>query len=357
MTKKALVAMSGGVDSSVAAYLTKEMGYNATGITLKLFDNEDIGETKEKTCCSLDDIDDARNVCRKIGIPYYVYNFKDSFKENVIDRFIRAYENGTTPNPCIDCNRYIKFEKLIRRAEELEFDKVVTGHYSIIEYDEGADRFLLKKSADLSKDQSYVLYSLTQKQLSKTLLPLGNLTKSYVREIAESLNLINAKKHDSQDICFVPDGDYAKFIEQYTGRTYPNGNFVDENGNILGEHKGIIRYTVGQRKGLGLALPCPMYVKEKNLEENKVILCENHRLFSKELYATDINLISCDRIDKPMRVKARVRYNQPEKPATVEQTDNNSLHITFDEPQRAISKGQAVVLYDGEYVIGGGTII
>lgn len=357
MTKKALVAMSGGVDSSVAAYLTKEMGYNATGITLKLFDNEDIGETKEKTCCSLDDIDDARNVCRKIGIPYYVYNFKDSFKENVIDRFISAYENGTTPNPCIDCNRYIKFEKLIRRAEELEFDKVVTGHYSIIEYDEGADRFLLKKSADLSKDQSYVLYSLTQKQLSKTLLPLGNLTKSYVREIAESLNLINAKKHDSQDICFVPDGDYAKFIEQYTGRTYPNGNFVDENGNILGEHKGIIRYTVGQRKGLGLALPCPMYVKEKNLEENKVILCENHRLFSKELYATDINLISCDRIDKPMRVKARVRYNQPEQPATVEQTDNNTIHITFDEPQRAISKGQAVVLYDGEYVIGGGTII
>lgn len=357
MTKKALVAMSGGVDSSVAAYLTKEMGYNATGITLKLFDNEDIGETKEKTCCSLDDIDDARNVCRKIGIPYYVYNFKDSFKENVIDRFISAYENGTTPNPCIDCNRYIKFEKLIRRAEELEFDKVVTGHYSIIEYDEGADRFLLKKSADLSKDQSYVLYSLTQKQLSKTLLPLGNLTKSYVREIAESLNLINAKKHDSQDICFVPDGDYAKFIEQYTGRTYPNGNFVDENGNILGEHKGIIRYTVGQRKGLGLALPCPMYVKEKNLEENKVILCENHRLFSKELYATDINLISCDRIDKPMRVKARVRYNQPEQPATVEQTDNNTLHIIFDEPQRAISKGQAVVLYDGEYVIGGGTII
>lgn len=357
MTKKALVAMSGGVDSSVAAYLTKEMGYNATGITLKLFDNEDIGETKEKTCCSLDDIDDARNVCRKIGIPYYVYNFKDSFKENVIDRFISAYENGTTPNPCIDCNRYIKFEKLIRRAEELEFDKVVTGHYSIIEYDEGADRFLLKKSADLSKDQSYVLYSLTQKQLSKTLLPLGNLTKSYVREIAESLNLINAKKHDSQDICFVPDGDYAKFIEQYTGRTYPNGNFVDENGNILGEHKGIIRYTVGQRKGLGLALPCPMYVKEKNLEENKVILCENHRLFSKELYASDINLISCDRIDKPMRVKARVRYNQPEQPATVEQTDNNTLHIIFDEPQRAISKGQAVVLYDGEYVIGGGTII
>ena len=357
MAKKALVAMSGGVDSSVAAYLTKQMGYESTGITLKLFDNEDIGKKKEKACCSLDDIDDARNVCRKIGIPYYVYNFKDSFKENVIDRFISAYENGTTPNPCIDCNRYIKFEKLLRRAEELDFDKVVTGHYSIIEYDKEADRYLLKKSVDISKDQSYVLYSLTQKQLSKTLLPLGELTKAYVREIAESLNLINSRKHDSQDICFVPDGDYAKFIEQYTGKTYPSGNFVDENGTVLGEHKGIIRYTVGQRKGLGLALPCPMYVKEKNLAENKVILCENHRLFSKELYASDINLISCDSIDKPMRVKARVRYNQPEQPATVEQTDGNTLHIVFDEPQRAISKGQAVVLYDDDYVVGGGTII
>lgn len=357
MAKKALVAMSGGVDSSVAAYLTKQMGYESTGITLKLFDNEDIGENKEKACCSLDDIDDARNVCRKIGIPYYVYNFKDSFKENVIDRFISAYENGTTPNPCIDCNRYIKFEKLLRRAEELDFDKVVTGHYSIIEYDKEADRYLLKKSVDISKDQSYVLYSLTQKQLSKTLLPLGELTKAYVREIAESLNLINSRKHDSQDICFIPDGDYAKFIEQYTGKTYPSGNFVDENGTVLGEHKGIIRYTVGQRKGLGLALPCPMYVKEKNLAENKVILCENHRLFSKELYASDINLISCDSIDKPMRVKARVRYNQPEQPATVEQTDGNTLHIVFDEPQRAISKGQAVVLYDDDYVVGGGTII
>lgn len=357
MMKKALVAMSGGVDSSVAAYLTKQMGYDATGITLKLFDNEDIGEKKEKTCCSLDDIDDARNVCYKIGIPYYVYNFKDSFKKNVIDRFISAYENGNTPNPCIDCNRYIKFEKLIHRAEELEFDKVVTGHYSIIEYDKESDRFLLKKSVDLSKDQSYVLYSLTQKQLSKTLLPLGELTKSAVREIAESLNLINARKHDSQDICFVPDGDYAKFIEQYIGKSYPNGDFVDENGAVLGEHKGIIRYTIGQRKGLGLALPCPMYVKEKNLSENKVILCENHRLFSKELYATDINLITCDKINKPMKVKARVRYNQSEQPATVEQMDDNTLHILFEEPQRAISKGQAVVLYDGEYVVGGGTII
>lgn len=354
---KALIAMSGGVDSSVAAYLTKQSGYECTGITLKLFDNDDIGEPRDKSCCSLDDIDDARNVCRKIEIPYYVYNFKDSFRENVIRRFIEAYENGRTPNPCIDCNRFIKFEKLLQRANELDFDKIVTGHYSIIEYDSGADRYLLKKSCDISKDQSYVLYSLTQTQLSKTLLPLGAMNKNQVREIAQELNLINAQKRDSQDICFVPDGDYAKFIEQYTGKTYPNGSFVDEDGNVLGEHKGIIRYTIGQRKGLGLALPCPMYVKEKNLDENKVILCENHRLFSKELYATDINLIPCNSISKPMKIKARVRYNQPEQSAIVEQIDNSTLHIVFDEPQRAISKGQAVVLYDGDYVVGGGTIL
>lgn len=356
MKKKALIAMSGGVDSSVAAYLIKEQGFDATGITLKLFDNEDIGEKKEKTCCSLDDIDDARSVCYKLGIPYYVYNFKDSFRENVISRFISAYENGTTPNPCIDCNRYIKFEKLMQRADELEFDYVVTGHYAVIEYDEKSKRFLLKKSADLSKDQSYVLYSLTQKQLSKTLFPLGNMKKEQTREIAENLGLINAAKRDSQDICFVPDGDYAKFIEQYTRKSYPHGNFVDENGRVLGEHKGIIRYTVGQRKGLGLALPHPMYVKKKDLEKNEVILCDNESLFSRELYASDINLISCEKIDKPMKIKARVRYNQSEQPATVEQLDENTLHIVFDEPQRAISYGQAVVLYDGDYVVGGGTI-
>ncbi len=354
---KALIAMSGGVDSSVAAYITKQSGYDCTGITLKLFDNEDIGEKQEKTCCSLDDIDDARSVCRKIDIPYYVYNFKDSFKENVIDRFIKAYETGCTPNPCIDCNRFIKFKKLIQRAEELDFDKVVTGHYSIIEYDAGSKRYLLKKSADISKDQSYVLYSLTQQQLSKTLFPLGAMTKNRVREIAEELNLINARKHDSQDICFVPDGNYAKFIEQYTGKSYPNGDFVDEQGNILGEHKGIIRYTIGQRKGLGLALPHPMYVKDKILDENKVVLCENSSLFSKELYATDINLITCNRIETPLRIKARVRYNQQEQYAIAEQIDENTIHIVFDEPQRAISKGQAVVMYDDDYVVGGGTII
>ncbi len=357
MPKKALIAMSGGVDSSVAAFLMKQRGFDCTGVTLKLFDNEDIGEKREKTCCSLDDIDDARSVCRRLDIPYYVYNFKDSFRETVISRFISAYETGCTPNPCIDCNRFIKFERLLRRADELDFDCVVTGHYATVEFSEEKNRWLLKKSADKSKDQSYVLYSLTQEQLAKTVFPLGEQTKERTREIAESLGLINAQKHDSQDICFVPDGDYAAFIEQYTGKTYPNGDFVDENGNVLGEHKGIIRYTVGQRKGLGLALPHPMYVKEKNLEENKVVLCDNQALFSRELIATDVNLISVERIDGPVRVKARVRYNQPEQPATIYPTDGSELRVVFDEPQRAIAKGQAVVFYDGDYVLGGGTII
>ena len=353
--KKALIAMSGGVDSSVAAYLTKQLGYDCTGITLKLFDNDDIA-VKEKACCSLDDIEDARNVCRNLDIPYYVYNFKDSFRENVISRFIHAYETGATPNPCIDCNRYIKFEKLMRRAEELDFDKVITGHYAKVEFDDASGRYLLKKAADQSKDQSYVLYSLTQTQLSRIFLPLGEMTKDEVRALADKLGLINAQKHDSQDICFVPDGDYARFIEQYTGKTYPHGDFVDEEGRILGEHKGIIRYTIGQRKGLGLALPHPMYVKEKDLNENKVILCDHERLFSQELTATDVNLISVERITEPLRVRARVRYNQSEQPATVTQTDDNTIHVVFDEPQRAICKGQAVVLYDGDVVVGGGTI-
>ena len=356
MPKKALIAMSGGVDSSVAAFLMKQRGWDCTGITLKLFDKDE-DEKADRTCCSLDDVEDARSVCRKIGIPYYVYNFQDSFRDTVVKRFISAYEEGRTPNPCIDCNRFIKFEKLMHRSEELQADCVVTGHYATVEYDEEKGRYLLKKSVDLSKDQSYVLYSLTQYQLSRTVFPLGEMTKEQTRALAEELGLINADKRDSQDICFVPDGDYAGFIERYTGKTYPNGDFVDESGRVLGEHKGIIRYTVGQRKGLGLALPHPVYVKEKNLEENKVVLCDNASLFSRELLANDINLISVDRIDEPLRVCARVRYNQKEQPATVWQLDDDTIRVVFDEPQRAISKGQAVVLYDGDYVLGGGTII
>ena len=275
--------MSGGVDSSVAAYLMLKRGYDCTGVTLKLFDNDE--SAAEKTCCSLDDTEDARSVCLKLGIPHYVYNFKDIFNEKVVGRFIAAYETGATPNPCIDCNRFIKFGKLFQRAEELGFDCVVTGHYASVEYNENENRYLLKKAPDINKDQSYVLYSLTQRQLAKTVFPLGEMTKEQVRALAEEMGFINARKHDSQDICFVPDGDYARFIEEYTGKSYPGGDFVDESGKVLGRHKGIIRYTVGQRKGLGLALPQPMYVKEKNLEENKVVLCPNSELFSRELLA------------------------------------------------------------------------
>lgn len=353
--KKALIAMSGGVDSSVAALLIKEQGLDATGVTMKLYDNEDIG-LKSNTCCSDDDIADARAVCARLSIPYYVFNFRDDFNEEVINRFITAYENGSTPNPCIDCNRYIKFERLMRRMSELGMDYVVTGHYARIEQDEDSGRYLLKKAVDDSKDQSYVLYSLTQEQLSHTLFPLGTLSKTEVREIAKKNGFINAKKHDSQDICFVPDGKYAEFIEGYTGKRYPNGAFVDRDGNTLGEHKGIIRYTIGQRKGLGLALSAPMYVLEKDLEKNNVILGSNDDLFSRELFADNVNLISVKEINSPIKVSAKVRYNQKEQPATAEMRDGK-LHVVFDEPQRAICKGQAVVLYDGDTVVGGGTIL
>ena len=354
--KKALIAMSGGVDSSVAAFLIKQQGLDATGVTMKLYDNEDIGIARENTCCSDDDIADARAVCARLSIPYYVFNFRDDFNTEVIDRFIKAYENGSTPNPCIDCNRYIKFERLMRRMAELNMDYVVTGHYARIEYDEERKRYLLKKALDDKKDQSYVLYSLTQEQLSHTLFPLGSLNKDEVRKIAEENGFVNAKKHDSQDICFVPDGKYTEFIEGYTGKKYECGDFVDRDGKRLGEHKGIIRYTIGQRKGLGLALPAPMYVLEKDLNNNKVVLGFNDDLFTKELYAEDINLISIKEINEPIRVSAKVRYNQKEQPATVER-DGDRLHIVFDEPQRAICKGQAVVLYDGDIVVGGGKIM
>lgn len=353
MNNKAIIAMSGGVDSSVAAYLMKEKNFDIMGVTLKLFDNDDV-LVQDKSCCSLSDVEDAKSVAKRMGIKHYTFNFKDDFKTEVISRFIDAYENGRTPNPCIDCNRYIKFKRLLERAEVLGCDYVVTGHYARVEEDNG--RYLLKKGIDISKDQSYVLYSLTQEQLKHTILPLGALTKTEVRQIAEEQGFVNSNKRDSQDICFVPCGDYAGFIEHYTGRSYPCGNFVDLDGNVLGEHKGIIKYTIGQRKGLNLSLPKPMYVCRADLEKNTVILGDNADLFSKSLNASDINLIAVDRIDGSMRVSAKIRYSQTEAAATVYQTDEDSLHLEFDEPQRAITPGQAVVLYDGDTVIGGGVI-
>ena len=268
--KKALVAMSGGVDSSVAAALICDAGYDAIGVTMKLYDNETVDVCRENTCCTLEDTEDARQVATSLGMPYYVFNFTEDFDRQVIERFVRTYEEGGTPNPCIDCNRYMKHEKLYHRAETLGCDVIVTGHYARIEQDPASGRWLLKKAKNLAKDQSYVLYFLTQQQLAHTMFPLGNFaSKEEVREVAEKYGFINARKHDSQDICFVVNGDYGDFIEHYTGKNFAPGKFVDTEGHILGEHKGIIRYTIGQRKGLGLALPAPMYVCGKDMEKNE----------------------------------------------------------------------------------------
>ena len=354
--RKAIIAMSGGVDSSVAALLTKESGDQCIGATMKLFHNEDVGIKREKTCCSLDDVEDARSVCFRMGIKYYVFNFSERFKEDVMDRFVDAYEHGCTPNPCIDCNRYLKFDKMFHRMQEIGYDYIVTGHYARVEYDENRGRYLLKKAVDDTKDQSYVLYMLTQEQLAHVKLPLGGLRKDQVRVIAEEHGFINARKHDSQDICFVPDGDYAKFIEKYTGKKTPEGDFVDKEGNYIGRHKGIIHYTIGQRRGLGIPAASRLYVCEISPKTNTVVLGDNADLFSSELEADSVNLISVDNLSEPKRVTAKIRYRHKEQPATVWQTPDGILHVKFDEPQRAITKGQAVVMYDGDEVVGGGVI-
>lgn len=348
--------MSGGVDSSVAAFLTKEEGFDCAGATMKLFSNEDIGVEGESRCCSLDDVEDARSVANRLGIPFFVFNFSDNFRREVIERFIAAYKSGATPNPCIDCNRFLKFDKFFSRAKELDIGHIVTGHYASVYYDAASRRWGLKKGTDESKDQSYVLYSLTQEQLAHTLLPLGGMSKTEVREIARDNGFINAKKRESQDICFVPDGDYAAFIERYTGEPNRPGNFVDGEGRVLGRHRGFVRYTIGQRRGLGLSLREPLYVCAKRAADNTVILGRGEELFSKSLTASGINLIACERISSPLRLRAKVRYKQREQWATVEQTAEDRLRVDFDEPQRAVTPGQAVVLYDGSCVVGGGTI-
>ena len=355
MSQKALIAMSGGVDSSVAAWLIREKGYDCAGATMRLFQKEEM--TAEPGCCTSQDMEDARAVADMLGMPYYVYDFADRFREAVIDRFVEAYENGRTPNPCIDCNRYLKFEELFLRGRQLGCDFVVTGHYARTGYDEKSGRYLLKKAVDASKDQSYVLYSLTQDQLSHVQFPLGELTKQEVRQIAREHGFLTADKAESQDICFVQDGKYYEFICDYTGRDYPAGDFIDTRGNVLGRHQGIIRYTVGQRKGLGIAFGEPVYVMKVDPEANTVMLGTNEELFTDTVTAKKINLISTDRIREPLRVKAKVRYRHKEQWATATQPDEDTLQVVFDEPQRAVTAGQALVLYDGDVVVGGGTIV
>lgn len=352
--KKVAVGMSGGVDSSVCAVLLQNAGEKVSGITLKLHKET---ATPEGTCGSTTDSEDAKKVADRLGIDFFFCDMTDTFQKAVIDRFSKSYENAETPNPCILCNRYIKFDAMLQAAQNLGMDYIATGHYARVEFDEISGRYLLKKAKDIQKDQSYVLYSLTQEQLSRAIFPLGNLEKAQVRAIAEENGFHNAHKKESQDICFVPDGDYAAFIRRYRGISFPEGNFVDKDGKILGKHKGIIHYTVGQRKGLGLSFPCPMYVISKNLENNTVTLGPLEDLYQTSFLATDINLISVPKIQGEMNVCAKIRYNQKEQSATVVQLDENTLRVTFLEPQKAITKGQAVVLYDKDIVVGGGTIV
>ena len=354
--KKALIAMSGGVDSSVAAYLMTREGFECIGAMMRLFDEQFLPEGGESSCCSLDDAEDARSVARRLGFPFYVFNAKVEFEEKVIRKFIRCYECGATPNPCIDCNRYLKFDHLMRKSMELGCDYVVTGHYARIRYDQPSGRYLLYKAADLSKDQSYVLYSLTQEQLSRTKFPLGEMTKTQARAIAEEQGFINSRKRDSQDICFVPDGDYVGFMERYTGKTYPQGDFLDLSGKVVGTHNGAVSYTLGQRKGLGLAMGAPVYVCAKDMEKNTVTVGPNEALFSHTLIAQDWNWFPFPALTEPLRVSAKARYNQPPQPATVYPEPDGRAKVIFDAPQRALTPGQAVVLYDGDLVVGGGTI-
>lgn len=349
---KAIAAMSGGVDSSVTAYLLQQQGHSVTGVTLRLIGTENAAGA---LCGTSKEADDARAVCERLGIEHRTIDFVKEFRENVIDRFCGAYLNGLTPNPCVECNKYIKFEKMLECVRGMNCDVFATGHYARIEK-EPSGRYLLKKASDLSKDQSYFLYSLSQEQLSKVLFPLGILTKAEVREIAEERGFINARKKDSQDICFIPDGDFAEFIKRYKSLPPDPGKFIDRSGNVLGDHDGAYMFTIGQRKGLGIALGKPAYVLSVNTAENTVTLGENEELYKRRLEADEINLIAADKLDTPVRVEAKIRYSHKTAPAWAVQTDDDRLIVEFDEPQRAITPGQSVVLYDGDTVIGGGKV-
>lgn len=354
--KSALIAMSGGVDSSVAACLMVRDGYRCVGATMRLYRNSDIGLGQYHTCCSQKDMDDAGDVAFQLDIPYEILDFTSAFKEQVIEKFIRVYEEGGTPNPCIDCNRYMKFDKLFAFADQSNLSYIVTGHYARIRYDAASGRYVLSKAADPDKDQSYVLYMLTQEQLKRIRFPLGEMTKAEVRNIARRQGFCNSQKHDSQDICFVPDGDYAGFMERYTGENYPEGDFLDVSGRVAGRHKGAVRYTIGQRKGLGIAAGEPLYVLGKNMADNTVTVGRKELLYHTALTASDVNWISIPEPKEPIRCRAKTRYRQEEQWATVYPESPGRIRVVFDAPQRAVTPGQAVVLYDGGDVVGGGTI-
>lgn len=355
--KKVVVGMSGGVDSSVAAWLLKKQGYDVIGVTMQIWQDEEEAAMEEHGgCCGLSAVDDARRVAAALDIPYYVMNFKKEFKENVIDYFIDDYLHGRTPNPCIACNRYVKWESLLKRSLDIGAEYIATGHYARVERLSNG-RYAIRNSATAAKDQTYALYNLTQDQLSKTLMPVGEYTKDQIRAMADEIGLLVAHKPDSQDICFVPDGDYASFIENTTDQVLQTGDFVTPEGKILGKHKGIIHYTVGQRKGLGLALGYPAFVLEIRPETNEVVIGTYEESLTYTVRANELNFMSVEQITEPVRVFAKIRYNHKGAWCTVERTGEDEIVCTFDEPIRAATPGQAVVLYDGEYVLGGGTIL
>ena len=353
MNKSVVVGMSGGVDSSVTAYLLKEQGYNVIGVTMQIW--QDDRESETDSCCGITAVDDARRVAERIGIPHYVMNFKKEFKEKVIDYFNREYLAGRTPNPCNACNRFIKWEALLNRAREIGADYVATGHYAkILRLENG--RYAIAASVTDAKDQSYALYNLTQEQLSHTLMPLGDYTKPQIREIAAKIGLLVADKPDSQEICFIPDNDHAAYIEKATGVKVPEGNFIDKEGKILGRHKGITHYTIGQRRGLGLPMGHHVFVSKIRPETNEVVIGENEDIFGSTLIADNVNCMGFESLDGVDCI-GKIRYAHKGSTCHVEELGDGRIKVVFDEPQRAITPGQAVVLYKDGYVIGGATIV
>lgn len=352
-----MLGMSGGVDSSAAAALLLHEGYEVVGVTMQIWpDKADERQKVEGGCCSLSAVDDARRVADRLGIPYYVLNFKDIFKKEVIDYFKKEYLCGRTPNPCIACNRHVKFEAMLNKAVSMGMDYVATGHYARIGFDEASGRYLLKKSVTAAKDQTYALYTLTQEQLSKTIFPIGSYTKDRVREIARENGLSVASKPDSQEICFVEENDYVRYISENTDADIKEGWFIDRNGNRLGRHKGIIHYTVGQRKGLGVSFGKPMFVVEIKPEDNTVVLGDETEVFSKGLIATDLNFISIRDLNDEMNVTAKIRYSAKEAAAVISPLKDGHVRVKFEEPQRAVTPGQSVVFYNNDVIVGGGVI-